>query len=117
MYPTYVKENAIPISLICPRWFFDEPNYLEQPWIMSYSYDQEFTYLFLPNATTNPSAISEVDPFYEIKSTEAEYKRYAGNLYQNLGQNSMLNVALQAVEKQKEFSGATAEEFDQTFRV
>lgn len=29
----------------------------------------------------------------------------------------MLNVALQAVEKQKEFSGVAAEEFAQTFRV
>ena len=116
MYPTYVEEIAIPLSLIHPRWF-DGLDYLEQPWTMSYSHDQEFTYAFLPNTTTNPSAISEVDPSHEIKSTEAEYERHAGDLYQNHGQNLMLNVALQAVEKQKEFSGAAAEEFAQTFRV
>lgn len=84
---------------------------------MSYSHDQEFTYAFLPNATTNPSATSEVDPSQEIITMEAEYERHAGNKYRNHGQNLMLNVALQAVEKQKEFSGAAAEEFAQKFKV
>ncbi len=84
---------------------------------MSYSHDQEFTYKFLPNATTNLSATSEVVFFQEIISTGAKNKRHVGDQYQNYGQNLMLNVALQAVEKQKEFSGAAAEEFAQTFRV
>lgn len=94
----------------CPRWFVDGPDYLEQPWNMSYSHDQEFAYAFLPNATINPSAASEVYPSQEIK-TEAKYERHAGDQYQNHGQNLMLDVALQAVEKQKEFSGVAAEEF------
>ncbi len=74
MYSTFIKESAILLSLIHPRWFFDRLDYLEQPWTMSYSHDQEFTYAFLPNATTNLSATSEVDPFQEIVSTVAEYE-------------------------------------------
>ena len=117
MYPSFVEESAIPFSLIHPCWFFDGPDYLEQPWTMSYSHDQEFTSAFLPNATTNPSTTSEVDPFQEIISTGAEYERHVGDQYRNHGQNLMLNVALQAVEKQKEFSGAANEEFARKFRV
>ena len=48
---------------------------------------------------------------------EAKYGRHAGDQYRNHGQNLMLNVPLQAVEKQKEFSGAAAEVFAQTFKV
>lgn len=105
MYPTFVKESAIPLSLIHPRWFFDGPDYLEQPWTMSYSHDQEFTYAFLPNATTNPSATSEVDPSQEIITMETEYERHASDQYRNHGQNLMLNVALFIVqpEHQAEF--------------
>lgn len=117
MYSTYIKESAIPLSLIYPYWFFDGPNYLEQLLTITYSHDLKFTYAFLPNATINPSAISEIDLSHEIQSMEAEYERYAGDLYRNHGQNLMLNVALQAIEKQKEFFGAAAKEYAQTFRV
>lgn len=116
MYHTLFDESAIPLSLVPPRWFFDGPDYLEQQWNMNYSHDQEFTYAFLPNATINPSAASEVYPSQEIK-TEAKYERHAGDQYQNHGQSLILDVALQVVEKQKEFSGAAAEEFAQTFKV
>ena len=67
--------------------------------------------MFLPNATTNPSAIIEVDPSYGIKSTMAKYEKYAGNLYQNHGQNLMFDVTLQAVGKQKEFCSTATEKF------
>ncbi len=117
MYSTFVEQNVILLSLIHPRWFFDRPDYLEQTWTMSYSHEKEFTYAFLPNATTKPSAISEVDTFQEIISTRAEYERHVGDKYRNHGQNLMFDVALQVIEKQKEFSGAAAEEFAQIFRV
>ena len=86
---------------------------------MSYSHDPEFTYAFLSSTTTKPPAIPEVDLLHNSKSTEPEtdYDRHAGDQYRNHGQNLMLNVALQAVEKQKGFSGAAAEEFAQIFRV
>lgn len=48
---------------------------------MSYSHNQKFTYMFLPNATTNLSAILEVDSSYKIKSIKAKYEKHAGNLY------------------------------------
>ena len=47
--------------------------------------------------------------------TVAEYERHAGDQYRNHGQNLMLTTALQAVEKQKEFTGAAAEEFARVF--
>ncbi len=68
MYLTFVKKSAIPCSLIHPRWFFDGPDYLEQPSTTNYSHNQEFTYTFLPNATTNSSDTSKVDTFQEIIS-------------------------------------------------
>ncbi len=61
---------------------------------MSYSHDPEFTYAFLPNATTNSSATLEVDLFQEIITTGAECERHVGDQYRNYGQNLMLNVAL-----------------------
>lgn len=76
---------------------------------MSYSNNQKFTNAFLPNITINPLATSAVNPSQEIKTLEVKYKRQADNLYQNHDQNLILNVALQAVEKQKELSGAAAE--------
>ena len=47
--------------------------------------------------------------------TVAEYERHAGDQYRNHGQNLMLTTALQVVEKQKEFTGAVAEEFARVF--
>ncbi len=116
-YPTFVKESAILLSLIHPCRFLDVPDYLEQPWTLSYFHDQKFTYLFLANATANPSATSEVEPFQEITLTRTGYGRQVSDQYRNLGQNLMLIVALQAVEKQKEFSGATVKKFAHTFGV
>ncbi len=84
---------------------------------MSYSHDQEFTYTFLPNATTNSPAALEPDLPQKVTVTEAQYKRHAGDQYQNHGQNLTLNVALEAVEKQKEFSGAAAEKFARIFKT
>ena len=117
MYPAFIDESSIPLSLIHPRWFFDGPDSLEQPWTMSYSHDQEFTYAFLPNATTNSPAALEPDLPQEVTVTEAQYERHAGDQYRNHGQNLTLNVALEAVEKQKEFSGAAAEEFARIFKT
>lgn len=90
---------------------------MEPLWTISYSYDKEFIYAFLPNATINLSAISKIDLFYGIKSTIAEYKRYASDLYQNHGQNFMFNIILQAIRKYKEFFSAIAEKFVKTFKV
>ena len=84
---------------------------------MSYSHNQELIYAFVLNATTNPLAILEVDLSYGIKSTMAKYQKYAGDLYYNHSQNLILDLALQALGKQKEFSGATIKKFVKTFRV
>ena len=36
MYPAFVDETPIPLSFIHPRWLFDEPDYLETSWHISY---------------------------------------------------------------------------------
>lgn len=94
MYSIYVKENAIPLFLIYLHLIFDRPVYLEQSLTISYSQNQDFIYVFLLNATTNPSTISKIDPSHKIKLIKLEYKRYARDLYRNYGQNLMLNITL-----------------------
>ncbi len=84
---------------------------------MSYSLAQDFTYAILPNATTNSPAALEPDLPQEVTITEAQYERHKGDQYRNHGQKLTLKVALEAAEKQKEFSGAAAEEFARIFKT
>lgn len=71
MYPAFVNESPIPLSLIHSRWFFDGPDSLEQPWTMSYSHNQEFTYAFLPHATTNSPPALDLDLPQNVMDTDA----------------------------------------------
>lgn len=84
MYPAFVDESSIPLSLIHPRWFFGGPDSLEQSWTMSYSHDQEFTYAFLPNSITNSPPALELDLPQEATVTEAQYERHAGDQYRTM---------------------------------
>lgn len=49
--------------------------------------------------------------------TGAQYERHASDQYQNYGHNLTLNVALEVVEKQKEFSCIAIEEFARLFKT
>lgn len=47
---------------------------------------------------------------------EEIYERQAGDQYRDHGRNMMMKVALDVIEKQKEFRGVAAEEFAQAFQ-
>ena len=47
---------------------------------------------------------------------EAQYKRYADNLYWNHGHTLILNIIFQAVEKEKEFFGIAVGKFACIFK-
>lgn len=79
----------------------------------SYSLDIAFAYLSLLGKLAQPKPTPKINSFQEITLTE--YKKHVGNRYRNKGQNMTLNSALQAVEKQKEFTGAAVEEFASIF--
>ena len=112
MYATFVDNSPIPLSLIHPRWFLDSPDDLDKSWVMSYSLDPAFAYPSL-HGTAQPRSTPTTDSFQEMSLPN--YERHAGNRYRNHGQNMMLNSALQAVEKQKEFTGRAAKDFASAF--
>ncbi len=60
---------------------------------------------------------TSLEPEILQEITKAEYERYTGDQYRNHGQNLMLSTVLQAVEKQKKFTGAAAEEFARAFTI
>ena len=85
---------------------------------MSYSHDQEFTYAFLLNTTTySPPTCFETRPAPKFDcngSTIWKTRRWSVS---EPWSKLTLNIALEAVEKQKEFSGAAAEEFARIFKT
>ena len=112
IYATFVDNSPITLLLIHPRWFFDSPDYLDKSWVMSYSLDPAFIYPSL-HGTAQPSSTPITDSFQEMPLPN--YEKHAGDRYRNHGQNMMLNSALQAAEKQKEFTGRAADGFASTF--
>lgn len=58
---------------------------------------------------------TSLEPEILREITAAECKRHAGGKYQNHGQNLILSTAPQAIDKQKEFTGAAAEKFARLF--
>ncbi len=113
MCPAFVDETPILLSLIHPRWLFDGPDYLETLWHMSYLTGSNSKN---NNASTRARQTqTSLEPEILQEITEAEYEKNAGDQYQNHDQNLMLSTALQAVEKQKEFTGATAKAFARVF--
>ena len=113
MYPAFVDETPIPLSLIPSRWLFNGPDYLEKSWHMRYltgSDSKNLSTSIQPRQTP-----TSLEPEILRDITAAEHERHAGVQYRNHGQNLTLSTALQAVEKQKEFTGAAAEEFAHAF--
>ena len=76
MYFTFVDNSPILLSLIHPRWFLDGSDYLDRPWIMSYSLDLAFAYLSL-HGTAQPKSTPTTDSIQEMLLPN--YKRYASD--------------------------------------
>ncbi len=109
MYPAFIDETPISLLLINPRWLFDGPDYLETSWHISYLTGSNSKNHSISTRPRQTQTSFEPEILQEI--IEAEYEKHAGDQYRNHGQNLMLSTAFQAVEKQKEFTGAAAEEF------
>ena len=58
---------------------------------------------------------TSLEPKILQEITEAEYEKHAGDQYRNHSQKLIFSTDLQAVEKQKEFTGAFAEKFARVF--
>ena len=77
---------------------------------MSYLTGSNFKNHSISTRPRQTSTSLELEILQEI--TEAKYERHSGDQYRKYGQNLILSTALQEVEKQKEFTGAAAEEFE-----